>query len=81
MTLADLQPPLSNSGFSFMLLSTSENQDELTKMNTDKSAGLHPIFLKAAARIMAAAIRVHPVYKWRLLNMSLQISEFPSDWK
>lgn len=77
MTSADLQPPLNNSGFSFTPLSTLEVQDEVTKLNTNKSAGLDgpdPISLKAAAGIIAAPIT-------RLFNMSLQFSEFPSDWK
>ncbi|XDV45360.1 hypothetical protein PO909_013474, partial [Leuciscus waleckii] len=66
-----------NSGFSFMPLSTSEVQDELTKLNINKFAGLDgldPMFLKAAARIIAAPVT-------RLFNMSLQLSEFPIDWK
>ncbi|XP_073700649.1 uncharacterized protein [Garra rufa] len=77
-TSADAQlSPSSNNGFSFMPLSTSEVQDELTKLNTNKSAGLDgldPMFLKAASRIIAAPIT-------RLFNMSLQLSEFPIDRK
>ena len=77
-TSADAQlSPSSNNGFSFMPLSTSEVQDELSKLNTNKSAGLDgldPMFLKAASRIIAAPVT-------RLFNMSLQLSEFPIDWK
>lgn len=60
-----------------MPLSTSEVQNELTKLSTNKSAGLDgldPMFLKAAAHIISAPVT-------RLFNMSLQLSEFPIDWK
>lgn len=52
MASLDLQPsPSSNTGFSFISLSISEVQDEFTKVDPNKSAGLEgldPMFLKAA---------------------------------
>lgn len=75
-TSGDLQQPSpsSNSGFSVTPLSISEVQDELTKLNSNKSAdldGLNPTFPKPAAHIITTTIT-------RLFNMVLQLSKFPS---
>lgn len=72
-----IQPSLSsNTGFSFKSISISEVQDELTKLDPNKSAGFDrrdPMFLKASAHIIAAPIT-------RIFNLYLQLSVFP-DWK
>ena len=51
--------------------------EQLLKLDPHKSAGLDnldPLFLKLAARIISAPIT-------SMFNLSLQTSEFPSDWK
>ena len=73
-----LSPTTPSSGtFSFRPITTSEVLENLTKLDSNKSAGsdgLDPMFLKAAAPVIAVPIT-------RLFNMSLELSTFPLDWK
>lgn len=63
--------------FSLQPVMVSEVLDELIKLDPNKSAGsdgLDPVFLNAAARIIAAPIS-------SLFNLSFQLFVFPLDWK
>uniref|UniRef100_A0A3Q4A9I4 SH3 domain-containing protein n=1 Tax=Mola mola TaxID=94237 RepID=A0A3Q4A9I4_MOLML len=66
-----------NVGFSLHYVSASEVLEEITKLDSNKSAGydgFDPMFLKVAANIIAAPITY-------LFNLSICLSVFPSDWK
>ena len=73
-----LSPTFTSSGtFSFRPITTSEVLENLTKLDCNKSAGsdgLDPMFLKAAAPVIAVPIS-------RIFNLSLEMSFFPLDWK
>lgn len=77
---ASTHTPTSSSSvnsFSLQPVMVSEVLDELIKLDPNKSAGsdgLDPVFLKAAAHIIAAPIT-------SLFNLSFQLSVFPLDWK
>lgn len=72
-TLSDTQP----SPYWFLLQSYLSQRYRMNSPGWNKSAGcdgLDPMFLKAAAHIIAAPIS-------GLFNLTLQFSIFPSDWK
>ena len=76
-SLSFLPTPPSSGSFSFRPITAAEVLEHLSSLDPSKSAGsdgINPMFLKAAAPVIADPIS-------QLFNLSLDLSFFPSDWK